>query len=417
MNLTALPDLLALATLVGGFISLLRKHAGNHLGLWLAGWIFILIHFTAELFDSGNGIWHLSMLTVSMWMLEMCGMAFVWAAVHREVSGHSRWTAVAIAFTPLAYTAALIWGVQSPAAYIALIAPMLLGSSSSLAASLRRKPRGIGPIPQGLIAFVLSIILLTSINSQGDIGLTAILAGVYYCAALHYWQRFRRPTTGVLTAVGGLIAWGSVFPLGLIAEKFYPSVPIEAEVWNIPKYIVAVGIVLTLLEEQIELTEHLALHDELTGLPNRRLLEDRLSKALDTAKRNGTYVGVLVVDLDGFKQVNDTFGHRSGDQLLRLIVARLSTRIRQSDTFARTGGDEFTIVATGLGNREAADRLASDLRSALHQPIHFDGQEVHAGASIGVAVYPEDAIDGETLRLISDKAMYEVKRQIRSGYA
>ncbi len=264
---------------------------------------------------------------------------------------------------------------------------------------------------------MLSIILLTSADSQDDIGLTAILAGVYYCAALHYWQRFRRPTTGVLTAVGGLIAWGSVFPLGLFAEKFYPSVPIEAEVWNIPKYIVAVGIILTLLEEQIELGEHLALHDELTGLPNRRLLEDRLAKALDTAKRNGTYVGVLVVDLDGFKKVNDTFGHRSGDQLLRLIVARLSARIRQSDTFARTGGDEFTIVATGLGNREAADRLASDLRSVFQQPIHFDGQEVHAGASIGVAVYPEDAIDGETLRLISDKAMYEVKRQVRNRYA
>ncbi len=142
MKFTALPDLLALATLVGGFISLLRKRAGRQLGPWLAGWIFILIHFTAELFDSGNGVWHLSMLTVSLWMLEMCGMAFVWAAVHGEVSGNRRWIAVAVAFTPLAYTAALIWGVQSQAAYVVLIAPMLLGSSATLAASLRRPPRG-----------------------------------------------------------------------------------------------------------------------------------------------------------------------------------------------------------------------------------------------------------------------------------
>lgn len=417
MKLTALPDLLALATLVGGFISLLRKRTGSQLGLWLVGWIFILIHFTAELFDTGDGAWHLSMLTVSLWMLEMCGMAFVWAAVYgRDVCNH-RWIAVAIAFTPLAYTAALIWGVQSRAAYVLMIAPMLLGSAATLYASLRRPGENASSIPAGLFSLAIAVVLLTSLGSQDDIGLTAILAGVYYCAALYYWQRFRRTTTGVLTAVGGLAAWGSVFPLGLTMEKFYPSVHIEAEVWNIPKYIVAVGIILTLLEEQIELSEHLALHDELTGLPNRRLLEDRLTKALDSARRNGTYVAVLVVDLDRFKQVNDTFGHRTGDQLLRLIVARLSARIRQSDTFARTGGDEFTIVATGLRNREAADRLANDLLAAFDQPIQFEEQELQAGASIGVAVYPEDAIDGETLRLMSDKAMYEVKRRVRNRYA
>ncbi len=417
MKLTALPDLLALATLVGGFISLLRKRAGNQLALWLVGWVFILIHFCAELFDSGEGAWHLSMLTVSLWMLELCGMAFVWAALYGRDVCSRRWAAPAVAFTPLAYTAALIWGVQSRAAYVLLIAPLLAGGAATLFDSLRRPGKHAGPIPVGSFSVTLALLLLLTLGSQDDIGLTAILAGVYYCAALHYWQRFRRPTTGVLTAVGGLIAWGSVFPLGLVMENFYPAVHVEAEVWNIPKYIVAVGIILTLLEEQIEISEHLALHDELTGLPNRRLLEDRLTKALDTAKRNGTYVAVLVVDLDRFKEVNDTFGHRTGDQLLRLIVERLSARIRQSDTFARTGGDEFTIVATGLGGRDAADRLASDLLQALDTPILFEEHQLHAGASIGVAVYPEDASDGETLRLISDKAMYEVKRQVRNRYA
>src|SRR5579863_6528562 len=213
MKLTALPDLLALATLVGGFISLLRRRSGNRLALWLVGWIFILIHFTAELFDTGDGAWHLCMLTVSLWMLEMCGMAFVWAAVQGRAASKRWWVALTIAFTPLAYTAALIWGVQSRAAYVALIAPMLFGGAATLYDSIRRPRENAGPVPAGLISFALAIVLLLSLNSQDDIGLTAILAGVYYCAALHYWQRFRRTTTGVLTAVGGLIAWGSVFPV------------------------------------------------------------------------------------------------------------------------------------------------------------------------------------------------------------
>ncbi len=125
----------------------------------------------------------------------------------------------------------------------------------------------------------------------------------------------------------------------------------ESEVWNIPKYLVAVGMILTLLEDQIERSNYLAYHDELTGLPNRRLLDDRLDQALAHARRVGSKVAVLLLDLDHFKEVNDTFGHRVGDMTLQAVVTQLTSSIRASDTLARSGGDEFTVVSEVAGRR------------------------------------------------------------------
>jgi diguanylate cyclase (GGDEF)-like protein len=183
-------------------------------------------------------------------------------------------------------------------------------------------------------------------------------------------------------------------------------------VWNIPKYLVAVGMILTLLEDQIERSTYLAYHDELTDLPNRRLLEDRLDLALAQAERSRGKVAVFVLDLDHFKEVNDNFGHRVGDIALREVVARLGSRIRACDTLARSGGDEFTVVSQ-VDNVEGPRVLLSAMESALSDPIVVEGKQVRTGLSIGLALYPDDGSDPDQLRAAADRAMYAAKRASR----
>jgi diguanylate cyclase len=167
--------------------------------------------------------------------------------------------------------------------------------------------------------------------------------------------------------------------------------------------------ILLLLEEQLEHNKYLALHDELTGLPNRRLFQDRLTVALERARRASRKVAVLVVDLDRFKQVNDTLGHHAGDQLLQLVSAIFVGRIRGSDTVARTGGDEFSVILEDAADRECATNVAHSLLRYLNAPMQIEGKTVWIGASIGVALFPDDADNMESLCIAADLRMYDEK--------
>jgi diguanylate cyclase (GGDEF)-like protein len=229
-----------------------------------------------------------------------------------------------------------------------------------------------------------------------------------------FWNRYRRATAGVLTSVGGFTLWGAVFPASVLLQVLAPSVKVESEVWNIPKYLVAVGMILTLLEDQIEKSRYLAYHDELTGLPNRRLMDDRLDQAIAHADRTGSKVAVLLLDLDRFKEVNDDFGHRVGDLALQEVVSRLAGRIRASDTLARSGGDEFTLVSY-VADADGARALVSSLEAALSTPIWVDGRQVQTGLSVGLALYPDDSRNPDQLHATADRAMYAAKRASREA--
>jgi diguanylate cyclase (GGDEF)-like protein len=167
--------------------------------------------------------------------------------------------------------------------------------------------------------------------------------------------------------------------------------------------------ILLLLEDQIEHNRHLALHDYLTGLPNRRLFEDRLTGALERARRANASAALLLIDLDHFKQVNDTLGHHVGDLLLQRVGQMFSDRVRRSDTVARTGGDEFSVILEEPTSREDARRVGQSLMQLLHDPLDLNGKAVSVGASFGVAVFPEDAADAESLCIAADKRMYVEK--------
>ena len=167
-------------------------------------------------------------------------------------------------------------------------------------------------------------------------------------------------------------------------------------------------------EEQIR---HLALHDALTGLPNRRLLMARLEVALAGAKRNGEQLGVLFIDLDNLKTINDNHGHHMGDLVLKEVAHRLLTLFRASDTISRLGGDEFVVVINSIGSAEDASFAAQRIIDAMADGIPTEnGTELKVSASIGIALYPDDATSMETLIQNADNAMYYIKHRGKSHY-
>ena len=166
-------------------------------------------------------------------------------------------------------------------------------------------------------------------------------------------------------------------------------------------------------EEQIK---GLAYHDSLTGLPNRRLFQDRLSIAVAQAHRNTQRLAVLFLDLDRFKPVNDTLGHAAGDRLIQDVAERLRTCLREGDTVARLGGDEFTLLLPGLAQMVDAARVADKVLETLRVPFLIEGHELFVTASIGISLYPEDGRDVESLVKNADAAMYRAKQQGRDNY-
>ncbi|HEY2324251.1 MAG TPA: EAL domain-containing protein [Thermoanaerobaculia bacterium] len=166
-------------------------------------------------------------------------------------------------------------------------------------------------------------------------------------------------------------------------------------------------------EEQIEFH---AYHDVLTHLPNRRLFTDRLALGINRARRNGRSLAVMFIDLDHFKSVNDTLGHTAGDELLLEMSARLRECIREDDTVARLGGDEFTIILSDLRHPEDAAHVAQKILETVQQPMTISGMPIELSASIGIALYPVDGFDVETLLRNADSAMYRAKESGRNNY-
>ena len=357
-----------------------------------------------------------------------------------------------------------------------------------------------------------------------------------------YREDFRRNSAGVLVSVSGLAAWGAVFPFALLLAALLPRVNVIGEMWNVPKYFVAFGMILTLLEEQkraadarsqeyrvlfennphpmwifdtetlrflavndaavarygysaeefsgmtlrdirppeevaameqtvarsaggeavvvsgpwthilrdgrriqVEISAHTiqfegrparfslvqdvterqllhhrlvhqAHHDTLTGLPNRLLLLDRMEQALASAARRGKKAAVICLDIDRFKQINDTYGHAVGDLCLKQVAERLKSRLRAEDTVARSGGEEFTVVVGDLVSAEDATRVVEDLLSAVRKPLAAEEYPIDVTASFGIAMYPDHGLEAAALWRSADTAMYRVKRAGGNDY-
>jgi len=191
--------------------------------------------------------------------------------------------------------------------------------------------------------------------------------------------------------------------------------PIRDEAGNVTHF-VSVKEDFTEIKRLQDQMNNLAHHDQLTGLPNRTLFYDRLENAQALAKRRKVGFALFYLDLDGFKAVNDTFGHARGDLLLVAVAKRLAGCLRESDTVARIGGDEFTILLPDLQGREAAAGIAGSIIEALSQTFQCGDSACRIGVSIGVSFYPQDAEDSDQLLSRADKAMYRVKQGGRNNF-
>jgi diguanylate cyclase (GGDEF)-like protein len=410
MNFAILPNLIALTILVAIFWAISRNATPERLHLWLDGWFLVLVHFIAQFVTVGEGTWSRFAQTISLDALVLASVAFLISVISMESVGYLG-LALSLALPAIVYTTCSVWGVAGSGYYLAsiaagVIAPMIaLWRLHPKISTLVAAAAGVGS--------VAAVAGWAVRHNNVELGIIAILAALNFAAAILYWNAYRRASAGVVTAVTGFALWGAVFPSAALLQVFAPGIP-GAEAWNVPKYLVAVGMILTLLEDQIQTSKYLAYHDDLTGLPNRRLLEDRLERALAVARRAGTRVAVLQLDLDHFKEVNDTYGHRVGDVALRKVVGRLGACIRAGDTLARSGGDEFTIIGNVM-DVQGAHALVTQLVAALSTPIEIDSHEVQTGLSIGVALFPEDGADPDQLHAAADRAMYVAKRATRAS--
>lgn len=186
--------------------------------------------------------------------------------------------------------------------------------------------------------------------------------------------------------------------------------------WNGKKVLYSIIHDITARKRAEEELEHIAYYDPLTGLPNRRLKTDRLRQAIAHSKRNGTSVGVCYMDLDGFKKINDRFGHETGDMILVKISERLQETLREQDTISRIGGDEFVLILCDLSGVQQSTQILDRVLEEIARPIEIDGSDLVVSGSIGLTLYPEDDSDADILLRHADQAMYWAKEEGKNCY-
>jgi diguanylate cyclase (GGDEF)-like protein len=417
---TKLPNLAAVAVLTCAFASVARRGQTTASRHWLTGWVLIALHFAAFVFLPAPGIWGTLALDIGLASLTSAGVLFMWASVPYRTEPSSRWMLISVLSTNILYIV-LISSEHTPSWALNGAAVLFGAAPMTIALTARRDFTHLLRWLLVGIYSVLAVFLLVVQNRPGSgamLASNAVLFTVYFGCCLHVWYSYRgRGSGGSLITIAGFLGWAAVFILSPLAAVFVPHAQIESEVWNLPKYVVAVGMILLLLEDQIEHNKYLALHDELTGLPNRRLFLDRLVISLERARRMESKAALLVIDLNHFKQVNDTLGHHAGDILLKKVSSIFQSRVRRSDTVARTGGDEFSLILEEPTNRSNAKWVAKSLMEMLEEPLQVGDHTLKVGASIGVAVFPDDASDIEGLCIAADLRMYDDKNVSRETRA
>jgi diguanylate cyclase (GGDEF)-like protein len=383
--------------------------------VWLTGWIMIALHFAAFMFAQEPGIWGTAAVIVGLSSLTWAGILFMWASVPYRAERSSRWMLIALLATNTLYIVLLS---LLPDRSWWLVVAAIVFAITPLAVTLATMGRFFHTLRWTVVFLYLDlgIFLLAFQRRPGngaELALNAVLFAVFLGCTIHFWFSYRRPTAGSMITIAGFFFWAGVFVVAPMMAIVWPKLQVQSEVWNLPKYVAAVGMMLLVLEDQIAHNQYLALHDELTGLPNRRLFQDRLNVALERARRTQARTALLLIDLDNFKAVNDSAGHHVGDLLLQRVGAIFAGRVRRSDTLARTGGDEFALILEEPVTQEDAERVGESLVRLLDEPLDVGGHTVHTAASVGIAVFPDDASDGEELCIVADRRMYSKKNAAR----
>lgn len=413
MNLTLLPNLCALLVFIGAFRPLARR-AGPHTNAWFLAWTFILLHNVALIFGGSGAHGHAWVLMLGQWMLEAGGICFLRAVLEVEDSIDSLLIGIEMAIPMFAQAALVAFHSQHPG-WQALFTALMAVPGIHLLRLERERRRPLERMAWGFV--VVAACLAPFAAAWPEMTLSVVHSLLFLGSAILYWQHTDGSTTGVFTAVSGLALWGLVFPVNVVLAQAGIQSPLIDAAVQFPSYLVAYGMILTIIEQHVKRTEMLAMHDPLTGLPNRRLFEDRMQQVLTNASSMGTMSACLVIDVDNFKTTNDTMGHGVGDGLLQAVATRLSWHIQAGDTLARTGGDEFAVILGRLQSLEHLRFTVGAIMSVTSAPVIVDEHEICVGLSIGVAINPDGALDAVMLRHHADEAMYEAKRSGGNRFA
>jgi diguanylate cyclase (GGDEF)-like protein len=412
LDLSVLPEIFALALLLGAYRPLVRR-VGAHVKLWFLGWCYLLSHyfilFAIKPARASDPLPHfLSLIT-----LEICGLLFLLAA------GNARMRRIGYLFLaqlaiPL-FAQSALYGLSpthSPLRYVLLHrAANLLFLLPAVPLIFYREARRRHRAVIGIAFALLGLVTLPIAVTRPELVTAGALALLFFSVAYLYLSNTPRYSGGVFVAGFGLAGWGLSYPIGAAIEHFYPGLEMDRRLLEMPQYLAMAGSILTLLEEHLQRTERMATHDPLTDLPNRRRFEERFAEALEEAQEQKTTVACLVIDVDDFKTINDTMGHTAGDQLLTSLAVRLSWHISARDILARTGGDEFTAMLAGVTDEHHLRFIASAMMSAASVPVMVDGKPIDVRISVGIALSPDHADDIDGLLKAADEAMYRAKRR------
>ena len=417
MNYLLLPDLAAMAMLLSILYFLRRRHPRETVDFWLIGLVFIFFEAIIHAAYPAPGPLRTVAHIVALNFFYIAGAVFLWASGRDLFSRRPYLLYLLInSLPPIALLTIYGLNVHTPAAYHVVAASGFLVGVVSAAAIGHKWT--LGRVWWTLFLQFgtwIPIWLFASAGSFRD-ATYFVLFVIYFATAVLFQLSLPRESLGKVAIVIGFVIWSFVFLLHSWATNHPGYDPIADEIWNLQKFLVTIGMLLVLLEQQVSTNEWYAFHDHLTGLANKRLFEERLTVAIQQSRLNNTRTALLMVDLDGFKLINDTQGHGVGDEVLRHIAKNLLSAIRPPDTLARFGGDEFTLIATDLPGGEPAEIIAQNAAAridrALGKPVNINGNILTLTGSIGVAIYPDDTTDETLLCRLADQRMYEQKRQI-----
>src|SRR5258705_4717842 len=371
MNFLLLPDLAAMAMLLSILYFLRMRHPREAVDLWLIGLLFIFLEAIVHAAYPAPGPWRLVAHVVALNFFLVAGAIFFWAS-GRDIFPRKE-TLVYLLVNSLPVSALLTaygLAVHDPRIYHAVAAcGLFLGIVSAFAIARSWKlGRGWWILFVQLCTWV-PIWFFASAGSFRDAAYFLLFV-LYFATAVVFQISLPRKSLGKVAIVAGFVIWSFVFLSHSWASNHRGYDVIADEIWNLQKFLVTIGMLLVLLEQQVRTNQWNAFHDHLTGLPNQRLFEDRLAAAIRQSEENNTRTVLLMVDLDGFKLINDTHGHDVGDELLRHIAHNLRSAIRLPDTLARLGGDEFIIIAPDLPSAQPVDLLARVSRNLIFHALH-----------------------------------------------
>lgn len=411
-----LPDLLAMLVLMLVLVFLRRRSDSKDVTLWLVGLCFIFVEAVASDAYRFTPVKHAASHSIALVAYILAGLTFAWAARKDNVRVRDFLFFCVATGVPLVGLATLYgMGVKVRPYYVGLVVAGIVLDLICTVVFLRT----VRFIALVLVLQTLLWVPMFWLARTGNLrGLTYWGLGyLYLLVAAALWGVMKRSRIGGAVMVAGFV----LYSLCLFTHPYLPpnsmADQLNDQVWTLQKFFVTIGLLLVLLDEQNRRNEGLALQDALTGLPNRRLFDDRMGQAIERCERFGTQFAVFTIDLDGFKAVNDALGHRKGDEVLREAASRLSRVVRSADTLARCGGDEFSVITNDITDPIVCERIAEQLRRSL---VGFGdnfetGVAVTLSCSVGYALYPRDARDATQLQEIADRRMYVAKRAAKEA--